>query len=112
MGSSALSPASGICYDPNLDATVLSLSDGSFHVVHGISVEPTLDSSPESVSSDALSAASRAIFLQTEQDKVTFQDVDQVNGMTTYDDRSTFMWIYEYATRLFYPHICAYTLIA
>ncbi|OJT11221.1 hypothetical protein TRAPUB_12265 [Trametes pubescens] len=95
VGSSALCPVSGICYDPNLDASVLSLSDGSFHVVHGISVEPTLDSSPESVSSDALSAVSRTIFLQTEQDKMSFQDVDQVNGMTTYDDHSTFMWIYE-----------------
>lgn len=76
--------------------SVLSLSDGSFHVVHGISVEPTLDCSPESVSSDGLSAVSRDVFLQTEQNKMTFQDVDQVNGMTTYDDRSTFMWIYEY----------------
>ncbi|KAI0675674.1 putative zinc-finger of transcription factor IIIC complex-domain-containing protein [Trametes maxima] len=95
-GSSALFPASGICYVPNRDLTVVSLSDGSFHVVHKLSVEPTLDSpTSEAASSGMLSAASRSVFLHSEAERMTSQDVDRINGMTAYDDGSTFMWTYE-----------------
>ncbi|KAI0766669.1 putative zinc-finger of transcription factor IIIC complex-domain-containing protein [Trametes elegans] len=96
VGSSALCPASGICYFPNLDLSVASLSDGSFHVVYRVSGEPTLDPpSPEAVSSDNLSAISRSVFQQAEPEKVTSKDVDRINAMTAYDGGSTFMWTYE-----------------
>ncbi|KAI0331648.1 hypothetical protein GY45DRAFT_1369805 [Cubamyces sp. BRFM 1775] len=96
VGSSALCPASGICYVPSRDLAIVSLSDGSFHVVHRLSVDPTLDPPPsEAVSSDALSAASRAVFVHTEPEKVSLKDVDRISGMTSYDDSSTFMWTYE-----------------
>ncbi|KAI0831996.1 putative zinc-finger of transcription factor IIIC complex-domain-containing protein [Trametes gibbosa] len=96
VGSSALCPASGICYIPNLDMSVLSLSDGSFHAIHRVSVDPTLDPpASEAVSSGALSDVSRSVFLLAETEKMTAKDVNHVNGMTTYDDSSTFMWIYE-----------------
>ncbi|KAI0630592.1 putative zinc-finger of transcription factor IIIC complex-domain-containing protein [Trametes polyzona] len=96
VGSSALCPASGICFLPNLDASVVTLSDGSFHVVHRISVDPTLDADlSDVVTSDALSAMSRSVFLLAEPGKMSVKDVDQVNGMTAYDDSSTFMWAYE-----------------
>ncbi|KAI8969373.1 putative zinc-finger of transcription factor IIIC complex-domain-containing protein [Trametes punicea] len=97
VGSSALYPASGICYIHSRDLTIVSLSDGSFHAIHNVSVDPTLDPPPSSdqFSSGALSANSRAIFLHAEPAKMTFKDVDRVNGMTAYDDGSTFMWTYE-----------------
>ncbi|KAH9857250.1 putative zinc-finger of transcription factor IIIC complex-domain-containing protein [Lenzites betulinus] len=96
VGSSALCQASGICYIPNLDISVLSLSDGSFHAVYSVSVDPTLDPpASTTVSSDALSGATRSVFLLAESEKMTAKDVDHVNGMTTYDDSSTFMWTYE-----------------
>ncbi|KAI0642097.1 putative zinc-finger of transcription factor IIIC complex-domain-containing protein [Trametes meyenii] len=95
-GSSALFPASGICYVPNRDLAIVSLSDGSFHVVHKLSVEPTLDSpTSEAASSGVLSAASRSVFLHSEAERMTAQDVDWINGMTAYDGYSTFMWTYE-----------------
>lgn len=101
VGSSALYLASGICYIPSRDLAIVSLSDGSFHVVHRLSVDPTLDPpTSEAVSSDALSAASRAVFVHTEPEKMSLKDVDRINGMTSYDDSSTFMWTYEYVARL------------
>ncbi|KAI0358005.1 hypothetical protein OH77DRAFT_1449501 [Trametes cingulata] len=99
LGSSALCVASGICYVPNLDSCIVSLSDGSFHVIHRLSIDPTLDPLiPDNVSSDALSAVSRRVFLHTETEDVTSRDVDRINGMVSYDANSTFAWTYE-ATR-------------
>ena len=97
MGTSAFSPCSGISYIPSHDICVVSLSDGSFHVIRGISTDPSLDRSPsEVVSSEKLSAASRAVFARAEPEKVTFKDVDRVSGMAAFDCRSTFIWTYEY----------------
>ncbi|OSD04865.1 hypothetical protein PYCCODRAFT_1443665 [Trametes coccinea BRFM310] len=96
LGSSALCPASGICYIQSRDISVISLSDGSFHTVHGVSTHPTLDpSSSETLSSGALSAASRAVFLRAEAEQMTPKHVDRVSGAATFDDSSTFIWTYE-----------------
>ncbi|KAL7280333.1 hypothetical protein ACG7TL_005250 [Trametes sanguinea] len=96
LGSSALCPASGICYIQSRDISVISLSDGSFHTVHGVSTHPTLDPpSSETLSSGALSAASRAVFLRAEAEQMTPKHVDRVSGAATFDDSSTFIWTYE-----------------
>ncbi|TBU30572.1 putative zinc-finger of transcription factor IIIC complex-domain-containing protein [Dichomitus squalens] len=96
VGSTALSPCSGISYIPTHDVCVVSLSDGSFHAIRNLFVDPSLDqSSSANVSSETLSAASRAIFVRAEPEKASFKDVDRTNGMTTFDGRATFLWIYE-----------------
>ncbi|KAI1793486.1 transcription factor IIIC subunit delta N-term-domain-containing protein [Ganoderma leucocontextum] len=96
VGSSALSPSSGVSYIPDRDICVVSLSDGSFHVIHSLSANPTLDPPPsEGVSSQTLSAVSRAFFARAEPEKVSLKDVDRINGMTTYDGRATCIWTYE-----------------
>ncbi|TFK90124.1 hypothetical protein K466DRAFT_638963 [Polyporus arcularius HHB13444] len=96
VGSSALSPASGISYIPSLDVAVVSLSDGSFYVIQKLSVDPTLDPpSPGSIQPDTLSAASRSVFVRAEPEKVSYKDVDRIHGAVTYDGGSTFMWTYE-----------------
>ncbi|RPD64172.1 hypothetical protein L227DRAFT_571740 [Lentinus tigrinus ALCF2SS1-6] len=95
VGSSALSPASGISYVPSCDMAVVSLSDGSFYVIHKLSVDPTLYPPPtEPIQPDALSAASRSVFVRAES-KASFKDVDRIHGAATYDGGSTFMWTYE-----------------
>ena len=99
VGSSALSPSSGISYIPDRDICILSLSDGSFHVIHNISANPSLSPPPsEGVSSQTLSAVSRAFFARAEPEKVSLKDVDRINGMTTYDGRATVAWTYECVT--------------
>ena len=101
MGSSALSPVSGISYDPSRDLAVVALSDGSFYVIHKLSVDPTLYPSPtEPIQPDALSAASRSVFVRVEPEKVSTKDVDRIHGAVTYDGGSTFMWTYECVAHL------------
>lgn len=96
MGSSALSPASGICYVPSRDLAAVSLSDGSFHTIHTLSTMPALDPIPhEAIRSDVLSEVSRSVFLRAESEKMSPKDVDRINGMDTYDGCATFMWTYE-----------------
>ena len=96
-GSSALSPVSGMTYIPQCDTCVITLSDGSLHAVHRLSVDPSLDPLPseERYSSAALSMTSRAVFARVEAEKVIHKDVDRISGMTTYDSVSTFAWTYE-----------------
>ena len=96
VASSALSPASGICYIPSRDLAVVSLFDGSFHVIHKLSTSPTSEPPPaEPIQSEALSAASRSVFVKAEPEKVSAKDVDRINGMVTYDECATFMLTYE-----------------
>ena len=97
VGSSALSPVSGISYIPARDICVITLSEGSFYTVHNFSVAPSLQPGPssENASSDALSTASRCIFARVEPEPVATLDVARVNGMLSYDEGSTFAWTYE-----------------
>ncbi|KAI0741644.1 transcription factor IIIC subunit delta N-term-domain-containing protein [Daedaleopsis nitida] len=99
VGSSALSPASGICYVPSRDLAVVSLSDGSFYTIHTLSTIPALDPiQSEAIRSDVLSGVSRSVFVRAEAEKMSRKDVDRINGMGSYDGCATFMWTYE-ATR-------------
>lgn len=97
VGSSSLCPASGISYVPRHDVCVIALSDGSFHTIHRLSENPSLEPSPpeRGTSSEALSEASRTIFTRIEAEKVSYKDVDRPSGMLSYDRCSTFIWTYE-----------------
>jgi hypothetical protein len=91
------------------DALVLSLFDGSFHVIRDLFYEPawstsTVDGSDGmkvadsgTFTSEGLSAISRTAFTQAERSDVRFTDVNRVNGMLAHDDVSgTVMWLHEY----------------
>ncbi|KAI0695325.1 putative zinc-finger of transcription factor IIIC complex-domain-containing protein [Cerioporus squamosus] len=96
VGSSALSPASGISYISSLDMAVVSLSDGSFYIIHKLSIDPTSDPPlPGPIQPDTLPAVSRSVFVRAEPEKVSFKDVDRIHGAVTYDGGPTFMWTYE-----------------
>ncbi|KAG5645399.1 hypothetical protein DXG03_006352 [Asterophora parasitica] len=99
VSSSALHPSSSVQYIRPLDALLLTLFDGSFHVFHNLSSEPstTPRSTPgfkEPVTSENLSNASRSIFIQSEEG-VEFSDMNRITGLTSYDGSSTFIWIQE-----------------
>lgn len=97
MGSSALSSVSGIDYIKRLDALVLALSDGSFHVIYQLSVHPTLDLSLNDfdVTSESLSTASRSAFYQVEAEATQAKHVNCINGMLSYDHAGNFLWLNE-----------------
>ena len=109
VGSSCLHPNSGLFYVRHRDALVISLFDGSFHVIRNLFHEPawstsTVDGSDgmgvadsSTFTSEGLSAISRAAFTQAERSDVRFTDVNRINGMLAHDDVSgTVMWLHEY----------------
>lgn len=99
VGSSSLHPTSGIHYIRSEDVLVLSLFDGSFHVLHNVSSDPSWTSTiPNySLTSEKLSAASRSVFSEVEQGEISYSDVNRICGMIPYDSSATILWVHEYA---------------
>ncbi|PCH44432.1 hypothetical protein WOLCODRAFT_105111 [Wolfiporia cocos MD-104 SS10] len=97
VGSSKLCLVSGTAYIARKDALVVSLTDGSFHVIHSISTEPSAVPSPFSadLTSEQLSLSSRSAFAEAEPENVTPKDVQRIYGMTSYDHHATYVWLHE-----------------
>ncbi|OAX44098.1 hypothetical protein K503DRAFT_706991 [Rhizopogon vinicolor AM-OR11-026] len=96
IGSSAISPVSGVSYVLHRDVLILALFDGSFHVIHNLSVEPTWSPlhADDTLTSTELSRASRALFAKVTPG-ISRMDVNRISGMVSYDSQSTLVWIYE-----------------
>ncbi|KAG6827225.1 hypothetical protein H0H92_012724 [Tricholoma furcatifolium] len=96
VGSSSLHPASGIQYVARHDILILTLFDGSFHVVYNLLGEPTMTppAGDNLATTEALSRAARSVFVQSEQE-VDFGDMNRITGLTSYDGYSTFIWLQE-----------------
>ncbi|KAI0818913.1 putative zinc-finger of transcription factor IIIC complex-domain-containing protein [Irpex lacteus] len=97
VGSTALAPVSGIVYLSRHDSVVVSLSDGSFHVIKNLSTAPILasDDPAEAMSSKSLSTLVRQHFVNIEGEGTRKLDVNSTHGMTNVDGESTFLWIHE-----------------
>ncbi|EGN93775.1 hypothetical protein SERLA73DRAFT_172058 [Serpula lacrymans var. lacrymans S7.3] len=96
VASSALYPVSGLTHVGMQDALVLSLFDGSFHVVHSLSINPSWSppTADDTLHTDMLSKVSRSIFAHVTPG-VRHMDVSRISGMASYDGFSTFIWVYE-----------------
>ncbi|EMD39169.1 hypothetical protein CERSUDRAFT_46938 [Gelatoporia subvermispora B] len=97
-GSSPLCPVSGIEYSTSKDSLVISLSDGSLHVLRSVSLEPQWDNqfSDDGLAGPRMSAVARAVFRQVEPETVQAKDVQSIYGMASYDGQGTYVWIHEY----------------
>ncbi|KAF9220011.1 hypothetical protein BS17DRAFT_854039 [Gyrodon lividus] len=97
IGSSAFSSISGFSYVKQRDVLFVALFDGSLHVIHNISTEPswTPTSSDDQLTSEAISQASRAFFARATPAGIQYMDVNRTNGLVSYDSHSTLTWIYE-----------------
>ncbi|KAI0251386.1 putative zinc-finger of transcription factor IIIC complex-domain-containing protein [Lactifluus subvellereus] len=98
-GSSMFYPPSGLVYTPEHDVIVLSLFDGSFHVLYDISSSPTvnphLDSTRQSgFSSSDLSSVCRRIFIQIEGGTIP-QEMNRINGMVSFGGFPIVCWAHE-----------------
>ena len=110
VGSSCLYPISGLSHVKYQDALVVSLFDGSFHVIQNLSHEPMwsssmadgrdgadVEDSNATFTSEGLSAASRTAFTLAERRDIRFTDVNRISGMLAHDDASgVMMWLHEY----------------
>lgn len=99
MGASSLYPVSGIEYFATRDTLVVTLSDGTFHVIYQVSTNPVLevpvDDQVDYPTSLGLSNLSRAVFAQTEGKAVRKVDINHIRGLAGYDGLSTVAWIHE-----------------
>jgi len=96
VGSSPLQPVSGLHYVPHEDALIISLFDGSLHLLHNLSSEPSWAPSGEIFTSQNLSKTTRAAVIRTEPGKIKSIDVNRISGLVPYG-HATVLWAHEYA---------------
>ena len=104
-GSSSLNPIVGIHPVRGLDALIVTLFDGSYHVVQDAHNPTFIDKSPmevdgeeeTSLSSANLSRAARKFFVAVEAASMKFSDVNATNGVVEFDGSGTVAWFHEYA---------------
>jgi hypothetical protein len=99
-GSSIFYSPSGLVYSPVHDALVISLTDGSFHVVYGISSSPTSElplglTKQPSFSSSDLSSTSRKVFIQVEGGAIPHAEMNRINGMVAFGGFPIVSWAHE-----------------
>ncbi|KAG7450657.1 uncharacterized protein BT62DRAFT_984993 [Guyanagaster necrorhizus] len=93
VGSSPFLPVSGIQYVSGHDAVALTLFDGSIHIIHDVTNNPSWDGS--SLTTQALSDAVRAIFVRSESETIQNMDDNHISGMVPYDSMGSLIWIHE-----------------
>ena len=96
-GSIYFAPISGIIYNSRYDTLIISLADGSFHLVFHLSTGPVLGNpdSQEDFVSGSLTAHARLAFARLEEGGVGRVDVNRIDGMVSYDGGSTYVWMHE-----------------
>jgi len=99
-GSSILYPPSGLVYSPEDDSLVLSLTDGSFHVIYDISSAPTatppVDPTKQpGLSSSDLSSMSRRVFIRAEGGAIHHTEMNRINGMVSFGGFPVVSWAHE-----------------
>jgi general transcription factor 3C polypeptide 4 len=96
----------GISYLQNQDFLLITLFDGSFHVVCDLCRDPRWASTSDiqnrvdgvdygPLTSESLSKMSRSIFVKAEKGNVDRRDMVRINGVASYDDASCLSWVYE-----------------
>lgn len=98
VGSSAMYPVSGLGYIPVEDVLILSLFDGSFHSIRGLTIEPfysTPQDAPRSMNHHEMSKRARTVFSKSEKRAIAGADINRMNGMILYDGSSTVIWAHE-----------------
>lgn len=80
IGSSAISPVSGVSYVLHRDALILSLFDGSLHVIHNMTVEPTWSPplAGDILTSTELSRTTRTLFAKVTPAGISNLDVNRM----------------------------------
>lgn len=99
-GSSMFYPPSGLVYSPERDAAVLSLFDGSFHVIYNVSSSPTVTPPIEATEQDKLtssnlSSMSRKVFVEVEGGAVPHVEMNRISGLVSFAGFPIVCWTHE-----------------
>lgn len=84
-------------YARRRDALVITLADGSFHVIQKLSTDPCLapEASKNDLSSAAIAKLARSVFSKVEEEDITRADVNTIHGIASYDGDAFYTWIHE-----------------
>ena len=94
--SSELHPCCGIEYNNEKDFVVVTIADGSLHVVGDLSGAPKyIDSAESGSSSHGLSTLARNLFTRNEGKGVTNAVTGKISGMTSICNGSILLWVCE-----------------
>jgi general transcription factor 3C protein 4 len=80
---------------PHEDALIISLFDGSLHVVHNLSSEPSWAPGHGSLTSQDLSIATRTASVPAEFGGLHSNIVNRISGLVPYG-HATVLWAHEY----------------
>ncbi|KAH9172208.1 transcription factor IIIC subunit delta N-term-domain-containing protein [Lactarius sanguifluus] len=99
-GSSTVYPPSGLIYSPERDAVVLSLFDGSFHIIYNVSSSPDVmppieATEQDKLASSYLSSMSRKVFVQVEGGAVLHVEMNRISGMVSFAGFPIVCWAHE-----------------
>ncbi|KAJ7176800.1 putative zinc-finger of transcription factor IIIC complex-domain-containing protein [Mycena filopes] len=96
-GMSPFFPLAGMYYVRREDALMLCLSDGSFHILHDVSRDPSWAPSDPGVAitTQNLSIAARSIFTRVEPGPVDPEVENRISAMASYDGSATVTWVHE-----------------
>lgn len=92
--STPFAAVSGFLYYVQHDALLVSLFDGSFHMIHGVSTSPSLDTTHQDLRSEKLTGYTRTVFAHAEG-KVSFADANRTSGVFDYDGAGSIGWLHE-----------------
>ncbi|KAF5354179.1 hypothetical protein D9756_007082 [Leucocoprinus leucothites] len=91
--SSPFHPMTGLSYISSQDLLLVTLADGSFHVIQNVSSDPSW--STGYVNSQQASKAARSVFVETQHGDADLVDMNKITGAASFDDRSTLVWAQE-----------------
>ncbi|KAH9074878.1 transcription factor IIIC subunit delta N-term-domain-containing protein [Lactarius deliciosus] len=99
-GSSMVYPPSGLIYSSERDAVVLSLFDGSFHIIYNVSSSPAVTlpieaTEQDKLTSSYLSSMSRKVFVQVEGGAVPRVEMNRISGMVSFAGFPIVCWAHE-----------------
>jgi len=91
--SSAFHPVVGLNYILLQDILLVTLTDGSFHVVQNISSDPSWSNGR--INSQQTSKAVRSAFVESQHGNVNLVDMNKIIGVSLFDNSSTVIWAQE-----------------
>jgi hypothetical protein len=91
--SSALHPVTGLNHVVDKDMLIVTLADGSFHVVQNLSSSPSW--SEDAITSQQLSKTARSVFVEIQDGNVDSTDMNRITGATSFDGAFNLVWTQE-----------------
>ena len=94
--SSELHPCCGIEHNRENESVIVTIADGSLHVIGGLAAVPKyVDSAESGFSTRGLSTFARDLFLKNEGRGITDAVTGKISGMTSISNGSILLWIFE-----------------